>query len=121
MNFDPKKLIIPLLIVVFVAVTGLAVYFRIQVNDLRKHPEKITQSEVTDIVSKVGKLIELPDEKPTLATIADPNKLKDQPFFAKAKVGDKLLIYPNNRKAILYDPINNKLIEVAPLLIGGNK
>ena len=72
-----------------------------------------------DIVSRAGKLIILPEgEVPTIATVSDPEKLKDQPFFAKAKVGDKVLLYQNARKAYLYDPVNNKILEVAPISLG---
>jgi hypothetical protein len=70
-------------------------------------------------VAAVGKLIVLPtDEQPTLATVVDPSKLKNQPFFAQAQKGDQVLIYTNARKAILYSPTANKIVEVAPLIIG---
>lgn len=48
----------------------------------------------------------------------DPEKLRDQPFFANAQRGDKVLIYANAKKAILYNPPSNKIIEVAPVNIG---
>lgn len=75
--------------------------------------------EVKKLVAEVGKLIDLPlGENPTIATVLDITKLKDQPFFQKAKNGDKVLIYTNARKAILYDPQTKKIIDVAPLNIG---
>lgn len=74
--------------------------------------------EVQDLVKAVGKLIVLPEgEEPTVASVTDPEKLKDQPFFQNAKAGDKVLIYTKARKAYLYDPQKNKLIEVAPLTV----
>lgn len=82
---------------------------------------KITAEQVTEnLVAQVGKLIVLPqNETPSIATVTDPEKLKkDQPFFANAKVGDKVLIYATARKAIMYSPTENKIVEVAPLLIG---
>ncbi len=72
--------------------------------------------ETQDILSRVGKLIVLPEgEEPTIATVTDPEKLQEQAFFARAKVGDKVLIYTQARKAYLFDPIQNILLEVAPL------
>ena len=76
------------------------------------------QAEVDRLVSEVGSLIALPsDEKPTVATITDIEKLKDQPFFKNAKNGDKVLIYTNARKAILYRPSEKRIIEVGAVNI----
>jgi len=73
---------------------------------------------VNKLVKEVGQLIELPKETPTVATITDENKLKDQAFFANAKNGDKVLIFTNSKKAILYRPSLKKIIEVAPINLG---
>jgi hypothetical protein len=50
--------------------------------------------------------------------ISDPEKLKGQAFFAKAKIGDNVLIYTASKKAYLYDPVANKILEVAPIDFG---
>jgi hypothetical protein len=72
--------------------------------------------EAQRIVAEVGKLLILPtDEEPTIATISDASKLQNQAFFANAKNGDKVLIYNKAGKAILYDPVNKIIVEVAPL------
>lgn len=69
-----------------------------------------------DLVSKVGKLMILPkDEDPTIATVSDLSKLQGQPFFEKAEVGDKVLIYQKAKTAILYRPSTNLIIALAPL------
>lgn len=76
------------------------------------------QAEVDDLVAQVGKLISLPtDEKPTVATVTDASKVKDQPFFANAKNNDKVLIYQKAQKAILYRPSENRIIEVGAVNI----
>lgn len=67
---------------------------------------------------KVGKLLTLPtDEQPTVATVQDKEKLKDQPFFKDAQNGDKLLIYTKAQKAIIYREEGNKLINVGPVTL----
>ena len=114
-----RKNSVNILIALTILGIGSASYFYYQYNALAKNPNKIAEQEVKSLVAMVGKLIVLPtDEAPTVATVADPEKLKDQPFFANAKKGHKVLIYTNARKAILYDPNANKIVEVAPINIG---
>src|SRR6185503_19003131 len=68
------------------------------------------QNEVKDLTERVGKLIFLPEgEVPTIFTVTDLDALKDKPFFVDAKVGYKVLIYTKAKKAILYDPVANKI------------
>lgn len=72
------------------------------------------QDEVRVLTQKVGKLIELPEgETPTVATVSDKTKLSDQIFFQRSENGDKVLIFTNAQKAILYRPSVNKIIEVS--------
>ena len=80
--------------------------------------EGAPSAEAASVIRDVGKLIMLPEgEIPTVATVTDPESLKDQPFFVNAMVGDKVLIYTNARKAILFRSSENKLVDVAPLNI----
>ena len=69
-------------------------------------------NEVEDLIKEVGKIMLLPDETPILATVTDLAKVKDQDFFSKAALGDKVLIYMEAKKAILYRPSDGMIIEV---------
>ena len=90
-----------------------------ELANLKKNPNQVAQNQVKDVVAKVSKFIDLPEkEEPTLATITDVSKLKDQPFFQKAQNGDQILIYTNAKKAYLYSPKQDKLLDVAPVNIG---
>ena len=116
-SFMSTRNIIIALGALLVIALGVAVYFYQQANV--NSPEQ-SQKELDEVVAKVGKLMVLPaDETPTLATVSDPEKLKDQKFFVNAKTGDKVLIYSRAQKAVLYSPSLNKIIEVAPVNIGG--
>lgn len=89
-------------------------------GDEVKTPEQTVKEEVANTIIAVGKLMVLPvGEEPSVASVTDPDKLRDQAFFANAKVGDKVLIYQKSGKAILYSPTLNKIIEVSPVNIGG--
>ncbi len=80
--------------------------------------DRVVALESYEVVEAVGKLIELPEgEVPTVATVTQESKLLDQPFFVAAETGDKVLFYPQARKALLYRPSNNKLIEVTSLVV----
>jgi hypothetical protein len=92
-----------------------------ELTALRDNPQKAAQDETKELIGKVAALIVLPEtEQPTVATVTDLEPLKDQPFFARAKIGFKVLIYTQAKRAILYDPVSNKIVEVAPLNIGDN-
>jgi hypothetical protein len=73
--------------------------------------------QTTDaVVQRVSRHILLPSgEQPTVATVSDANKVRNQAFFAHAATGDKVLIYANAKKAYLYRPSIDRIIEVAPL------
>ena len=104
--------------VIVVTMAAAAIYFFIQYQGIKKNPNQVAQAEVNRIVKLVGKLIALPgDETPTLATVLDKEKLKDQPFFANAKNGDVILIYTKAKKAIVYREKEDKIINVGPISI----
>ncbi len=73
-----------------------------------KKPEEVVLSD--KLLAKVAELIILPNERPFVATIVDYKPLMNNPFFKDAKEGDKLLLFKGAAKAILYDPISNKLL-----------
>ncbi|MBI2592085.1 hypothetical protein HYW36_01265 [Candidatus Saccharibacteria bacterium] len=124
---DPKDLTIGILTLAAIIAIGLIggnYYNKYQdsqneVKRLTADPQEAAKAQLKDVVAKVGALTELPkDETPTLATVADPDKLKDQPFFANTQKGDQALIYTQAKKAYLYRPSTNKLLEIAPINIG---
>lgn len=101
------------------AAVGTAFYFRQEAETLKDRTTVIAQDETKQLLASISKLIVLPeDETPTIATVSDPEALKGQPFFARAKTGDKVLIYAKAKKAILYSPTENRIIEVAPVNLG---
>lgn len=71
-----------------------------------------------EIILRVGKLMTLPAETPTIAIVSDINALKDQAFFKNAKNGDFVLMFAKARRAVLYDPSSDKVLEVAPITDG---
>jgi hypothetical protein len=116
---NKKNLIIVVLAVTLLTAAGAAAYFY---NQIGEEPQAKQQEELDTLLARVGQLLVLPEgEQPTIATVSDVNLLRDQPFFARAKNGYRVLIYTNARKAILYDPVAHKIVEIAPLNLGTNE
>jgi hypothetical protein len=120
MEQDKNKIFLAALAVLVLVFGATTVYFYRQASKLKLDPQKAAQESTQELITKVSKLIVLPTgETPTVATVTDPEKLKkEQPFFNNASVGDKVLIYTGARKAYMYNPVTNKIIEVAPVNIG---
>lgn len=113
-------LLVILLVSILVIAVSTAGYFYFKTRKLET--TTASQADSKKLLEKVSELIILPkDEQPTIATVTDIEKLKDQAFFANAEVGDRVIIYTNAKKAILYRPSENKIVEVAPLNIGADQ
>ena len=113
-----NKIFLPIFIVLTILFAVTTAYYHRQYEDIKANPQKVAQDATNELVKRVSELMVLPNETPNVATITDLAKLKDQPFFAKAKVGDRVLIFPNAKKVVLYDPVNHKILDVAPLNTG---
>jgi hypothetical protein len=132
---DPKKkprgkmLLWLIVLVILAAAVGTAAYYvnryhdsQAQVKKLASNPTITAQQQQQQLIDKIGKITVLPSgEAPTLATVTDVTKLKDQPFFANAQNGDKVLIYTQAKQAFLYRPSTNKLINIAPVNLGSGQ
>ncbi len=111
--------------ILFIIAIGTAAYYVHRYNDSQKQVKKLSnpttaaQLEQSQLIAKIGALTDLPKgETPTVATVTDISKLKDQAFFANAQNGDKVLIYTKAKKAYLYRPSTNKIINIAPVNLG---
>lgn len=115
----PGKKVLPILIVFIIVVSVFAVFFYNEAETLKQNPNALNEKKIALLVKKVEKIIALPEgELPTVATVADTMSLAGNPFFAKAKVGDQIIMYTSARKAFLYDPRANIIVEVASINIG---
>jgi hypothetical protein len=122
-NFMKKPnqtLINVLTFIVIIVLAGLAYFFYFKYSKTQailQNPTIATKEEIKNITSKISRYMELPDEQPTIATVIDKSKLKNQPFFKKAENGDKVIIYVKSLKAILYRPSTGKVIEFSIIAI----
>lgn len=121
-EFLKKTMVVRVVLVsiaLIILAVGTYVYLQYQrTQQLLKNPNLAAQVEAQTLVARVGRLMELPQgEQPTIATVSDVTKLEGQSFFKNAKNGYKVLIYTKAKKAILYDPKEDKIIEVTVLAL----
>lgn len=110
--------VLPLLIVALIVGGGFYYLARTQPQVLGLSQGVDSQAEAEKLLSDLGKLIALPgDEQPTIATVTDIERVREQVFFRNAQNGDKVVVYTNARKAILYRPSENRIIEVGAVNI----
>jgi len=89
-----------------------------QLEDFKSNPELAAEAEVDRYIEEVGKLYALPsDERPSVATVNDKEKLEDQPFFENAENGDVTLIYAESKLTVLYRPSTKQLVNVSSVTI----
>ncbi len=110
-----QKIINRVILLVAIIAIAFGGYFYYKLRTLNTD-SNIAKKEIDSLVSKVSKLYLLPaGEEPTVATVSDPEVLKDQSFFTQSQKGDKVLIYTKVGRAILYRPSIDKIIETAPI------
>lgn len=102
------------LLVVLLAAGCIFLYNQYQTAQDKVQTAKTGQSQQTkDIVKSVSKLVIVPaNETPTVATVTNVEKIRNQAFFVDAKNGDKVLVYGKQKKAILYRPSTNQIVNI---------
>lgn len=123
---DPVKRGMLLVALIVLAVGLFAVKNLYDKEQLRQEVARLEQTqavstanEAVDLKDKIARLLELPtDETPTVATVVDADKVREQAFFANSRNGDKILLFSTTGKAVLYRPTTNKIVEIAPISLG---
>jgi hypothetical protein len=117
-----KKLInkknLPWIVAGLLLVFSLLMYSQYNQAKAKLNPPASNTKQVTSLVDKVSKIMILPkDETPTVITVLDAEKVRDQSFYQEAKDGDKVLVYSKKKLAILYRPKTNQIVNVAPVSV----
>lgn len=88
-----------------------------ELEELRKASEESGAEVAARVLEKLSKHMTIPaDPSPTVATIIDIDKLRESnEFYAVAKNGDHLII--TEKRAILYDPDRDVVLDVVPVSI----
>ena len=101
-------------VILVVGSLGLAMYFYLAYQEVLE--AQTPSAELASLLVSISEHLELPlGETPTLATVTDREKLSGQDFFASSQNGDKVLLYQEAKKAILYRPSTGKIVNVAAI------
>lgn len=100
------------LLVVLIGIVGFVQFRKKDEFKTENNPQK-AREVAESLLETVGRIYVLPKEVPTVATVTDVKDLPDQNFYKQAENGDKILIFANAQKIILYRPGINKVVDVA--------
>lgn len=123
---DKQKLILIIMIVLVSAggtLYGLTMRkdnkrLQMQIEQLKIDPQSINRDEIKSLIEKMSKLIALPEGETPVLFPFEKEKYNDQQVFSKTENGDKILIYSNAKKAYIYRPSRNVIVDVIPVNIG---
>jgi len=103
-------------LIIILSATTVYFFCRYQLLSKKSDTTQILQQETEDVVESLKKMILLPkDEVPTVATINDVDRLKNQLFFKNARNGNNVVIYPISKIAIIYDPKTKIIMNIGPV------
>lgn len=118
---NKKILFFGLAALVIIVMLTPSIYFYTKYQSAQKvlqDPAALTAKENQALIDKVSKIIELPEgESADIRTVTNKSEVANQPFFQKAENGDKVLVFAQAKKAFLFRPSTNKIINVAPITV----
>jgi hypothetical protein len=105
-----------LLVVVAVVIAISVIYF---INNGSSNDNSNNNSgSGADILTRLGAVMILPEgETPSISTVTDAEGLKNgATFYRDAENGDKILVYAQSGKIIIYREADNLIVNVGPII-----
>jgi hypothetical protein len=125
-NPNKQAFVLSLLVLLFLISAASAGFFFWKFRQTQKQlvvlssvegQKEIAKKDTDELLAKLKRLMIIPEnEDPVVATVTDRDALaKDQPFYANASNGDRVIAFLKNRKAIIYNPAKNIIVNVGPI------
>jgi hypothetical protein len=104
-----------LLVVVAVVIAVSVIYF---INNGSGNSNSNNSGSDTDILTRLSAVMILPEgEKPSISTVTDAEGLKNgATFYRDAENGDKILVYAQSGKIIIYREADDLIVNVGPII-----
>ncbi|MDB5182048.1 MAG: hypothetical protein JWP13_811 [Candidatus Saccharibacteria bacterium] len=101
-----RRVLVAVSILVLLGVSGVVIFHRSSPN----------QDEATrQLVAEVSKRVVVPsDETPTVTTVVDETQIS-QDFLRGTKKGDKVLLYFQAGRAVVYRPTSDQVVNMGPI------
>ena len=108
-----------LITVLVVSLIGVVVLQAVQMHRMRSPDFAADQAraDAAALVREVERVMLLPDEEATVATVQDASRLRGQDFFRDTENGDRVLIFTEARRAVIWRPGENRVINSGPIVI----
>lgn len=107
-----KKLILIILAVLAVAALAAVIVFQ----QIKLSSNLTDEQAAKNTQEKVAKIMLLPEEDALVSDITDIAQISEQPFFSKAENGDKVLIFVQSAKIVVYRESTNQIVNAGPLI-----
>lgn len=99
------------ILVLLIVISVLAWKYQTATKDPAKKSQEKALAEAEKVTKQVSVIYQIPtDEAPTVALIEDKSKLGSEEFYKNAQNGDYVLIFSQNKFAIIYRQNENKII-----------
>lgn len=119
-RFSKKKLVVSVLVIV-VALAGFLAYREYShTKDVANDPELAKQEEIKKTIKDVASHVQFNGvDKAVVSTVNDNElaNLQKQDFFKEAQAGDKILVYAESKRVILFRPSLNKIVNMTQLSV----
>lgn len=96
-----------ILIGVLVILASIGSYF-----SYKYFTEKGSRIDAQSLAKQLGKTVDLPNEQPTIFTIADKSKLSSKALTSRVSDGDTLLFFKSANRVVIYRPSTKKIVDM---------
>lgn len=123
-NVSPAAITVIVLLLLVILGGAYMLFFKPSSYDIIEPGEngQLSDAQIEILVKRVGDLMLLPEETPLVATVEDAAQLRaEQAFYKDVQNGDKLLIFPQAAKAIIYNEQSNKIVNAGPIFVNNEE
>lgn len=86
---------------------GVGIFFFVKYQAVEN-----AKNENAQLIEKIGRVVQLPNETPLAVSVADKDKLSNRQLASKVENGDMMLVFAKAKRLIVYRPTSEKVIDM---------